>query len=67
MKEIITSVYEGEVDFITDPQGFPPCEENNFLMNIEGTAFAGVFFDTNGQRFKFLLREKSDGRWTIRY
>jgi hypothetical protein len=48
-------------------QGKPPSEENNFLMNEDGTEFKGLFFDAVGKKkFPFRLSE-SNGKWSVEY
>lgn len=67
LKKVISSVYTDGVTRVTDKNGQPPSEENNFLMNEDGTEFSGLFFDAVSKRkFPFKISEKG-GKWSILY
>ena len=67
LTKIISSVYTDGVTRVTDKEGKPPSEENNFLMSADGTEFAGLFFDAVGKKkFPFKISEKN-GKWSIAY
>ena len=70
-KKVISSVYMDGVTEVTDAEGNPPNEANNYLMNPEGTAFSGIFYDSppnkEAKKFPFLLKQGSDGSWQIKY
>ncbi len=67
LAKIISSVYTDGVTRVTDQQGNPPSEENNFLMSQDGTKFSGLFFDAVGKKkFPFQISEKN-GKWSIAY
>jgi hypothetical protein len=67
LKKVISSVYTDGVTRVTDQNGKPPSEENNFLMSEDGTEFSGLFFDAVGKKkFPFKISEKG-GKWSILY
>jgi len=70
LRKVIGTVYLDGVGKITDNNGRPPTEQNNFLLSDDGKEFSGVFFDKAKPREKhypFTISEKSDGQWSIRY
>jgi hypothetical protein len=71
LKKVISSVYLDGVTAVTDPQGNPPNEANNYLLSDDGKQFAGVFYDSppneQAKKFPFIISEKSDGKWSIKY
>lgn len=67
LTKIISTIYTDGVTRVTDRNGQPPSEENNFLMNEDGTEFSGLFFDAVGKKkFPFRIAEKG-GKWSIEY
>jgi hypothetical protein len=48
---------------VKDWQGNPPNEINNYLLNEEGTEFAGVATLWSGENFHFSLIETANGIW----
>jgi hypothetical protein len=69
-KKVIASVYLDGVDSVTDAQGNPPAESNNYLMAEDGKSFSGIFYDQQGQKpkqFPFSIIESSSGQWSIKY
>ncbi len=67
LAKVISSIYTDGVNRVTDQNGKPPSEENNFLMSPDGTEFKGLFFDTVGmKKFPFSLKDKN-GKWTLQY
>lgn len=69
-KKVIASVYLDGVDSVTDQQGNPPNESNNYLMADDGKSFSGIFYDQQGQKpkqFPFTITESSAGKWSIKY
>ncbi len=70
LRKVIGTVYLDGVGKITDNNGKPPSEDNNFLLSEDGKEFSGMFFDKQKPREKhypFTISEKSDGQWSIRY
>ncbi|ATW62686.1 hypothetical protein SCBWM1_gp2 [Synechococcus phage S-CBWM1] len=72
LKGVISTVYRDGVARVVDSEGKPPSEANNFLMNPDGKSFSGVFItakDAKGKRnkYNFVISEKSDGKWEIKY
>jgi hypothetical protein len=70
-KKVIASVYLDGVTSVTDAQGNPPNEANNYLLSSDGKTFSGIFYDSPGnqqaKQFPFTIQEKSDGKWVISY
>jgi hypothetical protein len=70
-KKVISSVYLDGVTNVTDQQGNPPNSANNYLLSEDGKQFAGIFYDTpaneQGKKFPFVISEKGNGQWQIRY
>lgn len=71
LKKVIASVYLDGVTDVTDKEGNPPNEANNYLMAADGKSFSGMFYDaTPGEKakqFPFTISEKADGNWQISY
>lgn len=72
LKKVIASVYTDGVTSVTDKDGNPPNARNNYLMSPDGKTFSGIFHDAppnedNDKHFAFVIREKKDGNWEIRY
>jgi len=71
LKKVISSVYLDGVTAVTDPEGNPPNEANNYLLSEDGKQFMGVFYDSppneQAKKFPFVISEKSDGNWMIKY
>jgi hypothetical protein len=69
-KKVIASVYLDGVTNVTDAEGNPPNEANNYLMSPDGKSFAGKFYDDNmgkPKEFPFTITEGSNGQWSIKY
>ena len=69
-KKVIASVYLDGVTNVTDAEGNPPNEANNYLMSPDGKSFSGKFYDDNmgkPKEFPFNITEGSDGKWAIKY
>lgn len=70
-KKVISSVYLDGVTSVTDKDGNPPNEANNYLMAPDGKSFSGIFYDSppddKAKKFPFKISEKSDGKWQIKY
>ncbi len=69
LKKVIASVYTDGVSDVSDAEGNPPSEANNYLLSEDGTQFSGVFYDKGGSRkkeFPFVISEQN-GRWSISY
>ena len=70
-KKVIASVYLDGVTDVTDNQGNPPNQANNYLMSDDGKQFSGVFYDNSpGQKPKqvpFMITEGKTGKWNISY
>lgn len=71
LKKVIASVYLDGVTDITDGEGNPPNEANNYLMADDGKSFSGIFYDAapggKAKQFTFKISEKKDGNWQILY
>jgi len=71
LKKIIASVYLDGVTAVTDVEGNPPSEANNYLMSADGKQFSGKFFDSYqneaAKSFDFVIAEKPNGLWEIDY
>ena len=68
-KKVIASVYTDGVSEVTDKEGNPPNEFNNYLLSNDGTEFSGMFYDKGGDKgkvFPFVIQE-NEGKWQIRY
>jgi hypothetical protein len=69
LRKVIASVYTDGVSDVSDDEGNPPSEANNYLLSDDGTQFTGVFYDKDGvktKEFPFVISEKN-GRWSISY
>lgn len=70
-KKVIASVYLDGVTSVTDKDGNPPNEANNYLMAADGKSFSGIFYDSppdaTAKKFPFKITEKTDGKWQIKY
>ena len=70
-KKVISSVYMDGVTEVTDMQGNPPNEANNYLMAPDGKSFAGIFYDSppneQAKKFPFKITETTPDKWSIKY
>jgi hypothetical protein len=70
-KKVISSVYLDGVTEVTDVQGNPPTESNNYLMADDGKSFSGIFYDSppneQAKKFTFSITEGEGGKWGIKY
>jgi hypothetical protein len=70
-KKVISSVYLDGVTNVTDNQGNPPNAANNYLLSEDGKQFTGIFYDSppneQAKKFPFIISEKGNGQWQIRY
>jgi hypothetical protein len=70
-KKVISSVYLDGVTAVTDQEGNPPNQSNNYLMAPDGKSFSGVFYDSapneQSKSFPFSITESSNGKWGIKY
>ena len=70
-KKVISSVYMDGVTEVTDLQGNPPNQSNNYLMDPDGKSFAGIFYDSppneQAKKFPFKITEGANGKWQIKY
>jgi len=70
-KKVISSVYLDGVTNVTDNQGNPPNQSNNYLMSDDGKQFSGIFYDSvDGEKpkqFPFEISEGVTGKWNITY
>ena len=70
-KKVISSVYMDGVTEVTDVQGNPPNEANNYLMAPDGKSFSGIFYDAppndQAKKFPFNIKETGEGKWQIKY
>jgi hypothetical protein len=70
-KKVISSVYLDGVTAVTDQEGNPPNQANNYLMDSDGKSFSGVFYDSapneQPKSFPFSITENNNGKWGIKY
>lgn len=70
-KKVISSVYMDGVTEVTDLQGNPPNQANNYLMAPDGKSFSGIFYDSppneQAKKFPFKITEQQSGKWQIKY
>ena len=70
-KKVIASVYLDGVTNVTDKDGNPPNDANNFLLAPDGKSFSGVFYDEAPNQpvktFPFTITEGKSGKWSIKY
>ena len=70
-KKVISSVYMDGVTEVTDLQGNPPNQANNYLMAPDGKSFSGIFYDSppneQSKKFPFKIIEQGSGKWQIKY
>jgi hypothetical protein len=69
LRKVIASVYTDGVSDVSDAEGNPPSEANNYLLSEDGTQFSGIFYDKDGTKtkeFPFVISEQN-GRWSISY
>ena len=70
-RKVIASVYLDGVTDVTDSQGNPPSQANNYLMSEDGKKFSGIFYDNapgeKPKQFPFVISEGAAGKWNISY
>lgn len=70
-KKVISSVYQDGVTDVTDLEGNPPSQANNYLLSPDGTSFSGIFYDSppneTAKKFPFKIMEGEAGTWQIKY
>lgn len=70
-RKVIASVYLDGVTNVTDGQGNPPNQANNYLMSDDGKKFSGIFYDSapgeTPKQFPFVITEGAAGKWNISY
>jgi len=70
-KKVISSVYMDGVTEVTDMQGNPPNEANNYLMAPDGKSFSGIFYDSppneQAKKYPFKITETAPDKWSIKY
>ena len=71
LKKVISSVFTNGVSNVTDGEGDPPTQNNNYLLSADGETFSGIFYGPFGKQkttkaFPFTISE-SNGKWSIRY
>lgn len=70
-RKVIASVYLDGVTDVTDNQGNPPNQANNYLMSEDGKKFSGIFYDNapgeKPKQFPFVISEGAAGKWNISY
>jgi hypothetical protein len=69
LKKVIASVYLDGVTDVTDEDGNPPNEENNYLLSDDGKEFSGVFYGSSKEGTKtypFAITDHN-GKWKIEY
>ena len=65
LKKVISAVYTDGVTDVTDEDGDPPGESNNYLLSDDGEEFHGMFHDKE-KEFPFRITNNA-GRWSIEY
>jgi hypothetical protein len=69
LKKVISSVYLDGVNSVTDDNGDPPNENNNYLLSDDGKEFSGVFYGSTvkgKEAFPFTITD-NNGKWSIEY
>jgi hypothetical protein len=69
LRKVLASVYLSGVSSVTDDNGDPPNENNNYLLSDDGKEFSGVFYgssDNGKEGFPFSITD-NNGKWTIEY
>jgi hypothetical protein len=69
LKKVIATVYTDGVSDVSDEEGNPPNESNNYLLSDDGKEFKGIFYDRGSDKpksFPFSIVDKN-GKWQIRY
>ena len=71
LKKVISSVYTNGVSNVTDGEGDPPNQNNNYLLSDDGETFSGIFYGPYGKQkttkaFPFTISE-TKGKWSISY
>jgi hypothetical protein len=69
LKKVISSVYLDGVSSVTDDNGDPPNENNNYLLSDDGKEFSGVFYGSTvkgKEAFPFTITD-NNGKWSIEY
>ena len=70
LKKVLSSVYTDGVTDVSDSDGNPPGEGNNYLLSEDGEEFQGVFYDKgekgNIKEFPFRIFNNA-GRWSVEY
>jgi len=69
LRKVIASVYLDGVSSVTDEEGDPPNENNNYLLSDDGKEFSGVFYGSTGkgkEAFPFTITD-NNGKWKIEY
>jgi len=67
LRGVISTVYRDGVSSVTDLEGNPPNNANNYLMGGNGESFEGVFYENPEKSFNFKISKKKDGTWQIAY
>ena len=70
LRKVIGSVYTDGVTDVSDSDGNPPGESNNYLLSDDGSEFHGVFYDKDSKgkvkKFPFRIYD-AEGQWQIEY
>jgi len=70
-KKVISSVYMDGVTEVTDMQGNPPNEANNYLMAPDGKTLSGIFYGSppneHAKKYPFKITETAPDKWSIKY
>jgi hypothetical protein len=71
LKKVISSVYRDGVTAVTDKEGNPPNQANNYLLSPDGSKFEGIFYDSppneQAKKFPFVIVDKGGENWAIQY
>ena len=70
LKKVLSSIYTDGVTDVSDSEGNPPDEGNNYLLSEDGEEFQGVFYDKgekgNIKEFPFRIMNNG-GSWSVEY
>ena len=70
LRKVISSIYTDGVTDVSDSEGNPPGENNNYLLSEDGEEFHGVFHDrgSKGEKKEYPFRiTNNGGNWQIEY
>jgi len=67
LRKVLASVYTDGVSDVTDAEGHPPTDANNYLMAEDGKSFSGIFYDRAAEgnktkEFPFTISQSGNER-----